>query len=104
VEVELPSVEDAAAVRRFARERRERARRPDNRRSPDGIDGGEPLESLIDRICDRGRVALTVFAAGLAAASSAELIARAERIAHNFRDVADMQRRSSGPTIESEGA
>ncbi len=103
VEVELPSIDDAAAVRRFARECRDRARRPGNCRPPDGIDGGEPLESIIDRIGDRGRSVLALFAAGLAATNSAELIERAERIAMNFRDVADMQRRSSGPTIEGEG-
>lgn len=104
VEVEVSSTEDAIAVRRFARECRDRARRPSNRRPPDGIDGGEPLESIIDRIGDRGRAVLALFATGLAATTSAELIERAERIAMNFRDVADMQRRSSGPTIEGEGA
>lgn len=104
VEVEVLSAEDATAVRRFARERRDRARRPGNRRAPDGIDGGEPLESIIDRIGDRGRSVLALFAAGLVATNSAELIERAERIAMNFRDVADMHRRSSGPTIEGEGA
>jgi hypothetical protein len=44
-----------------------------------------------------------VFAVGLAAANSAELIEKAERIALNFRNVAAMQRRSSGLGIEGEG-
>lgn len=103
VEVEVPSTEDAATVRRFARECRERARWPDNCTRQAEINGAEPLESIIDRIGDRGRVALTVFAAGLAAANNAELIERSERIALNFRDAADMQRRSSVLGIEGEG-
>jgi hypothetical protein len=101
--VEVPSAEDAAAVRRSARERRERSRRPTLRKPEPTIEIGDDLNCLIDQIDDRGRVALTAFAAGLAAASSAELIARAERIAHNFRDVADAQGRSGRPRIEGEG-
>jgi hypothetical protein len=48
VEVEVPSTEDAAAVRLFARECRERARRPDNRTRPSEI-----LELITDRLGDR---------------------------------------------------
>ncbi|MCF3948270.1 hypothetical protein [Acidiphilium iwatense] len=93
VEVEVPTAEDAAAVRRFARERRESGRQARPAASPTDRheDAGETLADLIDRIGPNAMPALRVFAAGLATARTPELIARAGRIARNYADVARMQ-------------
>lgn len=93
VEVEVPSAEDAAAVRRFARERREANRRARPAASPTDRhdDVGETLADVIERIGPNAMPALRVFAAGLAITRTPDLIARAERIARNYMYVARMQ-------------
>lgn len=99
VEVEVPNAEDAAAVRRFARERRQGRGKPRNegQEASSAINTSEPLASVIERIDGDRQAVLRLFAQGLAAAVTPELIARAERIARNFFEIAEMQGRAGGP-------
>lgn len=104
VEVEVPTAEDAAAVRRFARERRsahqvaivQAVQAEPNTEA-------EPLTQIIGRLDSRRHALLRLFAAGLAAADTPALIARAERIARNYVDVATAQQRTGGPRQEGRG-
>lgn len=102
VEVEVPSAEDAAAVRRFARERRDNSRQARSAGPPTDRheDAGETLADLVERIGPDAMSALRVFATGLAITRTPELIARAERIARNYADIARAQDHPSVRGVE----
>jgi hypothetical protein len=97
VEVEVPSLDDAAAVRRFAQERR---RHPSRLHPPSQIaeeargQGAETLKAIMPVLSPEALEALRVFALGLKLGQAPGMIARAQRVAANFLDAAEMQGRA----------
>jgi len=82
VEVEVPTAEDAAAIRHFAAERRAG--------TPANAAGLLPDDPTLDADARR---AIRLFAAAVAKAANPEAIARALRVAANFSDAIDYQAR-----------
>ena len=97
VEVEVPTPDDAAAVRRFAQERRRHPARllpPSQLPGEGAAAGGETLESILPTLSPDALEALRIFAGGLQLGQSPSILARALRVAANFRDAAEMQGRA----------
>lgn len=82
IEVEVPTAEDARALRHFAAERRAG--------SPAAVAGLIPNDPNLD---EDARRAIRIFAAAVARAANPEAIARALRVAANFSDAVDYQAR-----------
>src|SRR4030081_2146616 len=95
VEVEVPSAEDVATVKRFARLRRSEARGAQTSIVKDASNAPVSLEDLIGSLAPAVLPALKRFAAGLALAKSKALIERAHRISANFADTATAQSRAA---------
>lgn len=85
VEVEVPTPDDALAVKRFARQRREAAAHPAPA-TPASHSSGANLTLLIDELTPAARAAVETFVQALAAAPDRELIERAGRVAANYED------------------
>ena len=98
VEVEVPTPDDAAAVRRFAQGRR---RNPSQTHTPiqrpleRPTEALQPLEAIIPGLSADALVALRCFAEGLSQVRSQELLARGMRVAANYRDAVQMAARTS---------
>lgn len=91
VEVEVPTQDDALAVKRFARQRREAvAHHAPTAPATHSSDGN--LTSLIADLTPAARAAAETFVQALAAAADRDLIERAGRVAANYEDAV---RRSS---------
>ena len=104
VEVEVPSTEDALAVRRFALSRRQAAkRRPalisESRSSVEPSPGG--LEATLGRLPPAGLAAVERFAGAIAGASTPTLIERATAMAGILEEAA--RRAQAAAVIEGEG-
>lgn len=91
VEVEVPTQDDALAVKRFARQRREAVAHPAPT-APAAHSSDGNLTSLIADLTPAARAAVETFVQALAAAADRDLIARAGRVAANYQDAV---RRSS---------
>ncbi|SHF44858.1 hypothetical protein [Acidocella aminolytica] len=91
VEVEVPTQDDALAVKRFARQRREAAAHPMSIMSavPPSSDN---LADVIAELSPAARAAVETFARAVATAAEHDLIDRAVRVATNYDDAV---RRSS---------
>jgi len=103
VEVEVPSAEDALAVRRFAQNRRQAAKRPLPTRPADPPTGPSAggLEAVLGQLPPGGRAALERFARALARAATPALIARAATMAAILEDAAG--RALAATVIDREG-
>lgn len=103
VEVEVPSAEDALAVRRFAQSRRQAAKRSVT--APQAEPPAEPrrgsLEAVLARLPPTGLAALERFANALARAATPSLIERAASMAAILEDAAE--RALTAAAIEGEG-
>lgn len=91
VEVEVPTQDDALAVKRFARQRREAVTRPEPTAS-ESHSNDSNITSLIANLDPTARAAVETFVQALAAATDRDLIERAGRVAANYEDAV---RRSS---------
>lgn len=91
VEVEVPTPDDALAVKRFARQRRE-AVAHHAPAAPATHSSNANLTLLIDELTPDARAAVETFVQALAAAPDRDLIERAARVAANYEDAV---RRSS---------
>jgi hypothetical protein len=97
VEVEVPTIEDARAVRSFAQQRRNIAGVPVRSGAARYTPQAEPAEALdvlLEAVGQDAMQALRIFIAGLAQARTRNLIVRAERVAANFADAATRQART----------
>ena len=98
VEVEVPTADDAAAVRRFAQGRR---RNPSQTHTPvpkpleRPTGASQPLEAIMPGLSADALEALRCFAEGLSQVRSQELLARGMRVAANYRDAVEMAARTS---------
>ena len=98
VEVEVPTPDDAAAVRRFAQERR---RHPARIHPPAPLPGevatakSETLDAILPALNPEAMEALRIFAVGLQQGQTPSLLARALRVAANFRDAVEMQSKAA---------
>jgi hypothetical protein len=98
VEVEVPTTEDAVAVRRFAQERRRSSAKPKTPASTPQerpVVASEPLEAILLGLTGEALETLRIFAEGLKRAPTPELLARGWRVASNYRDAADMAVRAA---------
>jgi hypothetical protein len=91
VEVEVPTQDDALAVKRFARQRRQAAAHPAPT-TPTAHSSDANLTNLIADLTPAARAAVETFVQALAAAPDRDLIERAGRVAANYEDAV---RRSS---------
>lgn len=98
VEVEVPTPDDALAVKRFARDRRH-GHRPAPAAPPMEIGSidREQLAASVVNLSTQHLVALRLFIAGLEGAQSAELVERANRVAATFHDA--VQRVAGGRRV-----
>lgn len=94
MEVEVPSPEDALAIRRFALSRRQAPGGERESAAPPAEAGAEDLGQVLRQLDGQAREAVRVFAAGLAASRSPAMLARAQRVAANFADAAAREARS----------
>lgn len=98
VEVEVPTAEDAAAVRRFAQGRR---RNPSQTQTPlpkpleRPTGASQTLEAILRGLPPDALEALRCFAEGLNQVRSQELLVRGMRVAANYRDAVEMAARVS---------
>ena len=98
VEVEVPSQDDAAAVRRFAQERKRHPARlhpPAPLPGEEQAAGSETLKVILPTLSAEALEAMRIFAVGLQQGQTPGLIARALRVASNFRDAAEMQSKAA---------
>ncbi|MDB5361253.1 MAG: hypothetical protein JWO51_2550 [Rhodospirillales bacterium] len=88
VEVEVPTAEDATAIRRFAAEQRAGA-------TSTAVPSGKAtsIDALSLAVNGDARRAILIFAAAVGKAANPEAIARALRVATNFSDAVDYQAR-----------
>jgi hypothetical protein len=103
VEVEVPSAEDALAVRRFAQSRRQAAKRslPARQAEPPAEPHRGSLEAVLARLPPTGLAALERFANALAKAATPSLIERASGMAAILEDAAE--RALTVAAIDGEG-
>lgn len=103
VEVEVPSAEDALAVRRFAQSRRQAAKRslPAPQAEPRAEPPRSGLQAVLARLPPAGLAALERFANALARAGTPSLIERAASMAAILEDAAE--RALAATAIDGEG-
>jgi len=103
VEVEVPSAEDALAVRRFARSRRQSAKRslPAPQAAPRAESPRSGLQAVLAQLPPTGLAALERFANALAKAATPNLIERAASMAAILEDAAE--RALAAAAIDGEG-
>lgn len=96
VEVEVPTPDDALAVKRFARQRRQ-DRRDIASTSPAAEPNTTDFADIIDGLSPLARNAVATFIQAVTMASDHELIDRAARVAANYEDA--VRRASHGSKI-----
>ena len=104
VEVEVPTPEDAFAVRRFAQARRRTADGAPalHEALPETATTGEDLEAFVAALDGARRDVVMQFGHALAQATDPDMLARGRRVALNFADAVAQRRQDMALRVDTD--